>query len=400
MGAGMYTGYTDDAFKFADSGLPSLNKGDYTKGSDGLYYYNNNSPDAAAAASAAAAGATDASAAAAGAKANQLAQAGESAVGTAATAAASNLSNVQSLVGTTTAGVNAALNQAESSTASMNQSANALGGIAQNVLGTASKVGAQADIFQQYAESLQRDSVFAQANALPWLEQSSGLLSGDQNATGIAGEWNRLYDQMSPDAQAASAATDTRKAASVAEQDLMREMSRRGVSAGSSAVAAALGKLNDRVSANVAAMMTAAHKSGLTMQSEALKTGFSMALQASSVGKSFTDEAITATQAAAQATGQATAALNTEGSLQSAAASIVSAQGNLFGASGNLALGIASNRTNNMSASATALTGATNTQVNAQAMAADYYSTQGGSLTSMLTQQGYNVLSALFGMAK
>jgi 3-phosphoglycerate kinase len=55
--------------------------------------------------------------------------------------------------------------------------------------------------------------------------------------------------------------------------------------------------------------------------------------------------------------------------------------------------------TANMSAATGARISAANTQVNAQAIAADYYSTQGGSLLSMLTQQKYNVLTALFGKA-
>ena len=62
-------------------------------------------------------------------------------------------------------------------------------------------------------------------------------------------------------------------------------------------------------------------------------------------------------------------------------------------------MGIAANVNDAAIGRANARTAAANTQVNAQAVAADYYSTQGGSLLSMLTQQKYNVLTALFGKA-
>lgn len=397
MGAGTYSGYTEDAFKFADSGMPSSNKANYTKGSDGLYYYNNKSPDATATANAAASGVTDASAAAAGTKANELIQAGESAVGNATSAAGTNLSTVQSMVGNSTAQVGADLNTARSDAASGTQAATDLGASAADVKNTATQVGAQSDIFKQYADTLNRDATFSQANALPWLQTGNDLLSGDTNASGTAGAYNRLTAQMSPDAMAAGAATDTRKASSVAETTLLQSLARRGISAGSGAVAAALDKLKDREESSVAAMMTSARKVGLSMQADALKSGLTMALQSSGLGKSFADQAASDTAAASAQEEKATAALTSKGALQTQAANIVATQGNMFATSGNLALGIAAAKTNNTASGASALTAATNTQVAAQKVAADYYSTQGGSLLSMLTQQKYNVLTVLFG---
>ena len=385
----MSVAYTSDAFK-NDLTL-QMHKSDYTQGADGLWRETSTLSGGSSTA------ASDATSAAAVAAANRLIQSGTAAVENASTAAATNLATVQGMIGSSTDQSDADLNTARSAGASLTQTANTLGTAAEDVKQTANLVGAQSDVFKQYADTLNRAAVFAQANALPWLQTSNDLISGNQNATGVAGEWNKLYAQMSPDALAAGAATDTRKAASVEEQDLMRSMARRGVSAGSGAVAAALGKLHDRVESNVAAMMTSARKEGLTLQSDALKSGFTMALQASGMGKTFEDEAITATTAAASATGQATAALTEKGSLQTQAAGIVATQGNLFNTAGNLALGIAANVENRAASGASALTAATNTQVNAQQVAADYYSTQGGSLLSMLTQQKYNVLTALFG---
>ncbi len=388
------SGYTDDAFKMGVFNMPSQFKSDYRKGTDGLWYFkgwdnaNTATPSPA-----------EQAAAAAGAEANRLVQAGESAVGSATSAATQNMAAVDGSVGLATAQVGADLNTARASGATLTDTAGKLTGYAADVKSTANQVGAQADIFAQYANTMARDATFARANALPWIEQGNALLSMDPNASGMAGEWNRLYRQMSPDALAAEAATSTRKAASVAEGDLLRSMARRGISAGSGAVAAALGKLKEREEASVAAMMTAARKAGLSMQADALKSGFAMALQASGMGKTFSDEAINATVAAADAQGKATSALTAKGSLEAQAANIVATQGNMYASAGNLALGIASNVTANMSALTAARTSAANTQVNAQTIAADYYSTQGGSLLSMLTQQKYNVLTALFGKA-
>lgn len=393
------TGYTADAFKMGMLNMPSNFKQDYTQAANGLWYFNGGGNKKTPSGSADPNTPSPAKLAgiAAGAEANRLVQAGESAVGSAVNAAAGNLDTVKGMVNLSNAQVGADLNAARSAGAGLTDTAAQVGGYADKVDKSASEVGAQADIFQQYAEGMQRDAVFAQANALPWIQTGNDILSMNPNAGGMAGEWSKLYKQMSPDSMAAGAATSTRKAATVAEQSMLQSLSRRGVSAGSGAVAAALGKLNDRVESNVAAMMTAAHKAGLTMQSDALKNGFVMALQASGMGEQFADEALAAEMAATDAQAKATSALTTQGSLQAQAAGIVATKGNLLNAAGNLALGIAANVSNNTSSNISGLNAATNTQVNAESMAADYYSTQGGSLLSMLTQQKYNVLTALFG---
>lgn len=371
---------------------PSNKTSDYTQASNGLWYYK---PPGSPGSS----GPTErgAEAAAAGAQARQYIASGEAAVTGATSAAASNLSAVQNMANQSAAQSNADLNTARSANATLVSTADSLGKSASDVNTTATDVGKTASIFEQYAASMEQDAVFARANALPWLEQSEALLNMDSTAGGIAGEWNKIYNQMSPDALAASAATSAKKAAATNEASMLRTLARRGISAGSGAVAAALGKAKEQESATVAAVMTSARKAGLSLQSEALRNGLTLALQASGMSQKFADMALEATTAASTAQAHATSALATKGSLQTQAANILSKQGDMYAVSGNLALGISSAITQNMSARASALTGATNAQVNAQTMAADYYSTQGGSLTSMLTQQHYNVLTSLFG---
>ena len=394
------SGYTEEAFKFGAMNMPSPFKQDYRQGTDGLWYFKGGDDGVGKGElTATAAGAPTAEAAAAGAEATRLVRAGETAVGAASTAAAQNLQTVSGDLNLAAAQSNADMNAARSAGAALTETAGQLGGFADNVMQTAGEVGETADIFSQFAASMERDAAFARANALPWLDAGNDLLSMDPNAGGMAGEFARLYNQMSPDAMAAGAATSTRKAADVAQKDLLMSLARRGISAGSGAVAAALGKIKEREEASVAAMMTAARKTGLSLQADALKSGFAMALEASGMGKAFSDEAITATMAASDAQGKATAALTSRGSLEAQAANIVSTQGNMYAAAGNLAMGIAANVNDAAIGRAGARTAAANTQVNAQAVAADYYSTQGGSLLSMLTQQKYNVLTALFGKA-
>lgn len=391
------SGYTEEAFKFGAMNMPSPFKQDYRQGTDGLWYFKGGDGGVKKEEPYKSPGALAASAA--GAEANRLVQAGEAAVGAASTAAAQNLQTVSGDMNLAAAQSNADMNVARSAGAALTETAGQLGGFADNVMQTAGEVGETADIFKQFAASMEQDAVFARANALPWLDTGNALLSMNPNAGGMAGEFARLYNQMSPDAMAASAATSTRKAADVAQKDLLMSLARRGISAGSGATAAALGKIKEREEASVAAMMTAARKTGLSLQADALKSGFAMALEASGMGKAFSDEAINATMAASDAQGKATAALTSKGSLEAQAANIIATQGNMYAASGNLAMGIASNVNDAAIGRAGARTAAANTQVNAQAVAADYYSTQGGSLLSMLTQQKYNVLTALFGKA-
>jgi len=335
-------------------------------------------------------------AAAAGAEANRLVQAGESAVGAATTAASTNLTNAQQTTGMAQAQQTSDLASANRNVTSINQTAGQLGNMAGAVSDSASKVGATASIFEEYAAQMQQDSVFARANALPWLETGEDLRSMNADAGGMAGEWNKLYAQMSPDMLAANAATTTRKAEAVAEKDLTMSLSRRGVSPGSGAVADALRKLKERSASTVAAMMTQARKNGLSMQADALQKGFAMAIQASGLGDSMLQESVDTLGKATAAQSKATAALNAEGTLNTQAASIVNQQGGMYATGGSLALGIASTRAQGTATLLNTNTNATNTQVGAQQMAADYYSTQGGSLLSMLTQQNYNVLGTLF----
>lgn len=394
------SGYTDEAFRtIGVNPMPSTNKFDYRQGTDGLWYFKGGTSSGGATPTGGGSGTGGATAAAAGAKANQLIKSGEAAVGSATAAAQQNLSAVQGMIGQATAQSTLDLNTARAAGAEMTAAAGRLGGVASDVRQTAGEVGKTADIFEQFAVSLERDATFARANALPWLNTGNAMLNMDTNAGGMAGEFANLYKQMSPDSMAAGAATSTRKAADVARRDLLMSLARRGISAGSGAVSAALGKLKEREEASIAAMMTSARKTGLSLQADALKSGFAMALEASGMGKAFSDEAINATVAAADAQGKATAALASKGSLQTQAANIIATEGSMYGTAGNLALGVAAGATNNMSAGASARTAAVNTQVSAQQVAADYYSTQGGSLLSMLTQQKYNVLSALFGRA-
>lgn len=322
---------------------------------------------------------------------------GTSAIDSALGTATQHVGNIDAKLNAANAQTNADLNVSRNLNQNLGQVSQSLGSAARDINKTATQMGEQADIFQRFAQTLERDATFARANALPWLQTSEDILGMNKQATGMGGEWNKLYDQLSPEMFAAKAATNARGAAATAQNDLLRSLAQRGISAGSGAISAALGKLKERENATVAAMMTNARQMGLAMQTQALEMGFKMALDAGGMGKTFIDQAISATAGAIGAQGQATEAIKGKGSLQSQAASIVAAQGNLDAARGNLALGIAGQVSQTAVQSVTAKTSAIATQAEAAKTAADYYSTQAGSILGLMTQNGFNMMKTLFG---
>jgi hypothetical protein len=94
-----------------------------------------------------------------------------------------------------------------------------------------------------------------------------------------------------------------------------------------------------------------------------------MALEASGMGKAFSDEAITATMAASDAQGKATAALTSKGSLEAQAANIIATQATCTPLPQFWRWASRANVNDAAIGRANARTAAANTQVNAQAVA-------------------------------
>jgi hypothetical protein len=225
----------------------------------------------------------------------------------------------------------------------------------------------------------------AQEQAAPWLSQGQGILGLDAGAGGIAGEWAKNYNALSPDSLVSFAASDAQRSIENTRGQMARTLSRSGVSMSSGAYMAALGEAKKYEQALLSGVKTRARLLGLKEQGGALAQGLQMAMGATGMGDQLTRQALAAQQASSSATGAASA---TEGQ----AGGMFERAGNLEAQAGGL---------NNQSASVTigannALGNAYNSLASAQQVAADYYSTQASSTLGLLQSGANTALSALF----
>jgi hypothetical protein len=204
----------------------------------------------------------------------------------------------------------------------------------------------------------------AQGQATPWLGVGNDIRDLDAGAGGIAGEWVKNYNALSPDSLVSFAASDAQKSIENTRGQLTRTLSRSGISPSSPAYVAALGEAKKYEQALLAGVKTRARLLGLKEQGGALAQGMQMALQSTAMGDQITKRAMASLEGASGATSAATAAEQ-----------------------GAAELGI--------KASAQGMAG-TNYLANAQQVAADYYSTQASSTLGLLQSGAKTALSALF----
>jgi len=204
----------------------------------------------------------------------------------------------------------------------------------------------------------------AKLNAAPWLAAGEGILGLDAAAPGMAGEWVKNYNALSPDSLVSFAASDAQRSNENTRGQMARTLSRSGVSMSSPAYMAALGEAKKYEQALLAGVKTRARLLGMKEQSSALAQGMNMALGATGMGDQLTRQALAATQAASGATSAASDA--------EVKAVGISAQANAMEQSGR------------------------NYLANAQQVAADYYSTQASSTLGLLQSGAKTSLSALF----
>lgn len=204
----------------------------------------------------------------------------------------------------------------------------------------------------------------AQGQATPWLGVGNDIRDLNAGAGGVAGEWVKNYNALSPDSLVSFAASDAQKSIENTRGQLTRTLSRSGVSPSSPAYVAALGEAKKYEQALLAGVKTRARLLGLKEQSGALAQGMTMALQSTGMGDQITKRAMASLEGASGATSAATQA-------EQGAAEL------------------------SMKAASTGMAG-TNYLANAQQVAADYYSTQASSVLGLLQSKANTALSALF----
>lgn len=197
----------------------------------------------------------------------------------------------------------------------VNMTADELQRLATTLTPYADKLGGYGDDLSTMAESLmeQSNDAFGQAGFLARM---------DPNATGLAAEFLKHYQSLSPDRYVSRAASDAQSSAENAMAQGERALARRGVSAGSGA-ALSLRQQYDRALAELTATAkTKAWDAGNKAQGEFLGT--------------MTGAAQTFYGMGTQGASQALAAKSAAGDAQKGAAGIIQAQGGLVQDAGSL----------------------------------------------------------------
>ena len=260
------------------------------------------------------------------------------------------------------------------------------------VSGIVSQINADADAMKASIPVIQKDAAtqrgyattFAEMgtsateSAKPWLATGSDILSLNPNATGISGEWIKNYNALSPESLVSFAASDAQKSIDNTRAQLARTLSRSGVSASSPAYVAALAQAKKYEQALLSGVKTRARLLGLKEQSSALQTAMEMAIKSTGVGQDYEKMALDALTGASGATAAAS-------SNEVAAADINAKSGSLKAQGGSL-----------VTQSANAVSNAAASLAQAQQNAAEYYTTQSGSILGALQAGAKTGISALF----
>lgn len=259
-------------------------------------------------------------------------------------------------IGSAQNGVNAVLGagaQVHSDTAKMREQAQLVNTQGKALNATAGQIKDYAGKMTPYADQLgvigdtllgegsvlwdQSKDIFGQGGALARLDGSAG---------GLAGEFVKQYNLLSPDRYVSQAASDVQGSYQNAWDQMVRGNARRGVSAGSGA-AGALGTQYAAMLATArAAAKTKARQMGIDEQTKMLSTMTGAANTLYNMGNDTAQSALAAQKAGADAKkgaadvlGGAADALGKAGSLQSAAGQLFANAAGIFGDAARIGIG-------------------------------------------------------------
>ncbi len=173
--------------------------------------------------------------------------------------------------------------------------------------------------------------------------QGKALVSLDPSAGGLAGEYIKYWNALSPDRYVSQAASDTQGAYDNALGQSERGLSRRGVSASSGAYGALQRQFATSLATALAAAKTKARQTGLDQQADQLDKMVSAANTLYNMGNATEQNALQAKSLATNAQGKAGdliatkgQGLATAGNLQATAGQMFATAGNLFSSAGGL----------------------------------------------------------------
>ena len=307
---------------------------------------------------------------------------------------------VDAAIGSARGGLDAVLGagaQVGSDTSKMRDQARLVNAQGDALNATAGEIKDYAGRMTPYADQLGEigDTLLGEGSAL-WDQsrdifgQGGALVRLDGSAGGLAGEFVKQYNLLSPDRYVSQAASDVQGSYQNAWDQRVRGNARRGVSAGSGA-AGALGTQYAAMLATArAAAKTKARQAGIDEQTKMLSTMTGAANTLYNMGNETAQGALAAQKAGADAKkgaadvlGGAADALGKAGSLQSAAGQLFANAAGIFGDAAKIGIGYA----DSVRAAYDSLSGA-------QQFAANYYLKNAGLAMGRGDGGGTNVTTA------
>ena len=179
--------------------------------------------------------------------------------------------------------------------------------------------------------------------------QGKALTTMDSSAGGLAGEFIKYWQSLSPDRYVSQATSDTQSSYGNALGQSTRELARRGVSATSGAYGALQKQFATSLATALAAAKTKARQTGLDQQAAQLDKMVSAANTLYNMGNSTEANALQAKGQAVAAQGKAGDIIVTQGQGYTAAGNLQATAGQMFSAAGNLYSAIGGLQTNYMS---------------------------------------------------
>lgn len=166
--------------------------------------------------------------------------------------------------------------------------------------------------------------------------QGAALVGMDPNATGLAGEFIKYWQSLSPDRYVSQAASDTQAAQQNAMGQAMRNLSRMGVSPTSGAAGALQRQYQQALATALAAAKTKARQVGLDAQAAQLDKMVGAANTLYNMGNQTEQNALAAKNAGIGAEAKGADVLATQGQGYAQAGSLEANAGQLFGTAANI----------------------------------------------------------------
>lgn len=176
-------------------------------------------------------------------------------------------------VGATKSGLNAVLGgqgQVNAAVNNMNKQANAAIADADKAKATYAQLGPLAALLGGYGDNLWGEGEALSEQAKDIFGQAGAMMRMDPDAGGLAGEFIKYWQSLSPDRYVSQAASDTQGAYQNAQGQAQRDLARRGVSPTSGAFGALQRQFGSLMATAIAAAKTKARQVGLDQQAAQL----------------------------------------------------------------------------------------------------------------------------------